>query len=146
MITLIQRVKRAKVTISGKVVGEIDNGLLLYIGFEDGDNLEKIEWSINKIINLRIFSDNEEKMNLALGDVNGGILAISNFTLPADLTESGRRPSFTKSAKPDVAEDLYNKFVEECKKRNIKTEIGKFGAMMTIDSIADGPVNFILKR
>ena len=146
MITLIQRVKHAKVSVEKQIIGEIGQGLLLYIGFEDGDNLEKIQWSINKIVNLRIFSDKEDKMNLSLGDVKGEIMAISNFTLPADLNESGRRPSFTKSAKPEIAENLYNQFIEECKKQNIKTVCGKFGAMMLIESADYGPVNFILKK
>lgn len=146
MLTLIQRVKSAKVTVQNEFLGEIAKGLLLYIGFEDRDDTEKIQWSINKIINLRIFSDAEDKMNLSLIDVKGEIMAISNFTLPADLNESGRRPSFTKSAKPDLAENLYNEFLEECKKQNIKVVSGKFGAMMDIESVADGPVNFVLKR
>ena len=146
MITLIQRVKSAKVTVQNELIGEIGKGLLLYIGFEEGDDLEKIKWSINKIINLRMFSDKEDKMNLSLIDVGGEILVISNFTLPADLNESGRRPSFTKSAKPEIAENLYNQFIEECKKQNIKVASGKFGAMMDIDSVADGPVNFVLKK
>lgn len=146
MITLIQRVKSASVSIENQTVDEINNGLLLYIGFEEGDSLEKIQWSINKIINLRIFSDKEGKMNKSLIDIGGSIMAISNFTLCADLNESGRRPSFSKSAKPEPAEKLYNQFIDECKKQNIKIETGKFGAMMDIDSIADGPVNFILKK
>ena len=146
MITLIQRIKYAKVSVESQVVGEISKGLLLYIGFEENDDLEKIQWSINKIINLRIFSDKENKMNLSLIDVSGELIAIPNFTLPADLNESGRRPSFTKSAKPEIAEDLYNQFIEECKKQNIKTACGKFGAMMEIESVADGPVNFLLKK
>ncbi len=146
MITLIQRVKSGSVTVDGQVIGSINKGLLLYIGFEDGDNLEKIQWSINKIINLRTFSDTEDKMNLSLLDVSGELLVISNFTLPADLNESGRRPSFTKSAKPEIANELYNQFIQECKKQNIKTECGKFGAMMDVSSVCDGPVNFILKK
>lgn len=146
MITLIQRVKCAKVSVENQSIGSIDNGVLLYIGFEDGDNLEKIQWSINKIINLRIFSDNEGKMNLSLLDVKGEIMIISNFTLPADLNDSGRRPSFTKSAKPEIAESLYNQFIEEAKRQNIKVACGKFGTMMLIESVADGPVNFVLKR
>ncbi len=146
MITLIQRVKSTKVTVESQIIGQIGNGLLLYIGFEDGDNLEKIQWSINKIINLRIFADKEDKMNLSLIDVSGELMVISNFTLPADLNESGRRPSFTKSAKPETAENLYNQFIEECKKQNIKTACGKFGAMMDIESVGDGPVNFVLRR
>ena len=151
MITLIQRVKYAKVEMLHgaslrEIIGQIGKGLLLSVGFEDGDNLEKIQWSINKIINLRISADREDKMNLSLIDVKGELMAISNFTLPADLNESGRRPSFTKSAKPEIAENLYNQFLEECKKQNIKTKSGKFGAMMDIESVADGPVNFILER
>lgn len=146
MITLIQRVKYTTVTVENQILGKTSKGLLLYIGFEEGDDLEKIKWSINKIINLRIFSDKEDKMNLSLLDVKGEIMAISNFTLPSDLNDSGRRPSFTRSAKPEIAEDLYNKFIDECKKLNIKIENGQFGAMMDIDSCADGPVNFVLKR
>ena len=146
MLTLIQRVKSAKVTIEGQTISEIGKGLLLYIAFEDGDNPEKIQWTINKIINLRIFSDENEKMNKSLLEVGGETLIISNFTLCADLNESGRRPSFSKSAKPEIAEDLYNKFIEECKKQNIKIASGKFGAMMDVSSVNDGPVNFVLKR
>ncbi len=153
MITLIQRVKSASVTIENETVGEINKGLLLYIAFEEGDSLEKIQWSINKTINLRIFSDNEGKMNLSLIDINVGarhgtplLMVIPNFTLCADLNESGRRPSFSKSAKPEIAENLYNRFIEECKKQNINVACGKFGAMMDIESVADGPVNFILRR
>ena len=150
MITLIQRVRSATVEtycdMSQEIIGKIDKGLLLYIGFEEGDDLEKVQWSINKIINLRIFSDSEDKTNLSLLDVNGELMVISNFTLPADLNESGRRPSFTKSAKPELADNLYNQFIEKCKKQNIQIASGKFGAMMNIKSVADGPVNFILKR
>ena len=151
VIILIQRVKSATVetfheTSQREIIGKIGRGLLLYIGFEDGDDLEKIKWSINKIINLRIFSDSEGKMNKSLLDINGEIMVISNFTLPADLNESGRRPSFTKSAKLEIAENLYNQFIHECKKQNIKTTSGQFGAMMDIESINDGPVNFVLRR
>ena len=146
MITLLQRVNQAKVTIDNQTIGEIGKGLLLYIAFEEGDDIEKIKWSINKIINLRIFSDKEDKMNLSLIDIGGEIMAISNFTLPADLNESGRRPSFSQSAKPELAENLYNQFIEECKKQNLKIATGKFGAMMDIESVADGPVNFILRK
>jgi D-tyrosyl-tRNA(Tyr) deacylase len=146
MISLIQRVKKAKVKINGEPGGNIEAGFLLYIGFEDGDDLNKIQWTINKIFNLRTFTDKDGKMNHSLTDINGALMVISNFTLPADLTESGRRPSFTKSAKPEIAEGLYNQFIEECRKLNIKTVTGKFGAMMEIDSVADGPVNYILKK
>jgi len=146
MLTLIQRIKSAAVSIENQLAGKISKGLLLYIGFEDGDDIEKIQWSINKIINLRIFSDSEGKMNLSLLDIKGEIMAISNFTLVADLNESGRRPSFSKSAKPELAENLYNQFIGECKKQNVKIACGKFGAMMDVESINDGPANFVLKR
>lgn len=146
MIVLIQRVNWAKVKTDNQTVGEIGKGLLLYVGFEEGDNLEKIQWSINKIINLRIFADNEDKMNLSLLDLGGELMIIPNFTLPADLNESGRRPSFVKSAKPEIAENLYNQFIDECKKNNLKVACGKFGVMMDIESSCNGPVNFVLKR
>ncbi len=146
MITLIQRVKNASVSVDDKTISDIGSGLLLYLGLEDGDNLEKINWCINKIINLRIFPDSDGKMNLSLLDIKGSLLVISNFTLPADLTESGRRPSFTRSLKPELAEGLYNQFIEECKKLNINTASGIFGADMKVSSINDGPINFILKR
>lgn len=146
MLILIQRVKSANVKVENQTIGEIGAGLLLYIGFEEGDDLEKIKWSINKIINLRTFPDNEGKMNKSLLEINGELMVISNFTLCADLNESGRRPSFSKSAKPEIAENLYNQFLKECKKQNIKVASGKFGAMMDIESVADGPVNFILKK
>jgi len=146
MITLIQRVNWAKVKIDNQIIGEISKGLLLYIGFEESDNLEKIQWSVNKIINLRIFSDSEDKMNLSLLDTGGELMVIPNFTLAADLNESGRRPSFSKSLKPEAAENLYNQFIDECKKNDLKIACGEFGAMMDIDACANGPVNFILKR
>lgn len=150
MLTLIQRVKSATVETyhdtsqEKETIGEIGKGLLLYIAFEEGDDLEKIQWSINKILNLRIFADSEGKMNKSLLDVDGSLMVISNFTLCADLNESGRRPSFSKSAKPEIAENLYNQFIDECKKQNIKVACGTFGAMMDIESVADGPVNFVL--
>ncbi len=148
MITLIQRVKSAHVKVEKEIIGEIQRGLLVYVGFEDGDNLnlDKIKSAASKITHLRCFQDENDKMNKSLIEVNGEILIISNFTLPCDLTESGRRPSFTKSAKPEIAEKLYVKFIEECKSQNIKTKCGKFGAMMDVSSICDGPVNFILKN
>lgn len=146
MITLIQRISQAKVIIENRVIGEVKKGLLLYVGFEEGDNLEKIQWTVSKIVNLRMFSDNEGKMNKSLLDIQGEVLTIPNFTLPADLNESGRRPSFSKSAKPETAENLYYEFNEELKRQNVTIACGRFGAMMEIESVADGPVNFILKR
>lgn len=146
MITLIQRVKKASVSINRSLTGSIGKGLLLYVGFEEGDDIEKIQWTINKIINLRTFSDSDDKMNLSLKDISGEIMVIPNFTLSADLNESGRRPSFSKAAKPDIAENLYNQLLAEYKKHNVKVASGEFGAMMDIDSVCDGPVNYILRR
>lgn len=145
MITLIQRVKSADVTVDKDIIGKINQGLLLYTGYEENDSEEKNEWTVNKIINLRIFQDENEKMNRSLLDVNSSVLLISNFTLPADLAESGRRPSFTKSAKPEIAEKLYDNLIQHFKSKKIQIETGKFGAMMYINSVADGPVNFILR-
>ena len=146
MIALIQRVKSAKVIIDKNIEGEICSGLLIYVGFENNDNLEKINWAINKIINLRMFSDKEGKMNLSLLEINGEVLTIPNFTLPCDLNDSGRRPSFSNAASPLVAEDLYNKFNNNLKEKNVTLALGRFGAMMDIESVADGPVNFILRH
>lgn len=146
MITLVQRVNHAKVIVEQAIVGQISVGLLLYIGFENGDEIEDITWAVKKIANLRMFPDEEGKMNKSLLEVNGEVLAISNFTLPANLTDSGRRPSFSKSECPEKAVNLYSDFIEEFKRLSVKTEAGIFGAMMQVESAADGPVNFILKR
>ena len=146
MITLIQRVKSAHVEIDNETTGKISTGLLLYLGFEESDDTAKINWVLNKILNLRIFSDENGKMNKSLLEVSGEILLVPNFTLPADLMESGRRPSFTKSLHPGSATKLFNETITSCKNLIPNTKSGVFGADMKVHSICDGPVNFILRR
>jgi D-tyrosyl-tRNA(Tyr) deacylase len=144
MRTVIQRVKEASVEIDGNINGSINHGLLLLLGIEDQDTIEDINWLVNKIIKLRIFSDTEGKMNLSLGDVAGDILLISQFTLFAS-TKKGNRPSYLRSAKPDVAIPLYESFVKVLEQNlSKKVETGIFGADMKIALINDGPVTIII--
>ena len=142
MRVLIQRSKNSKVTINGKVNGSIDKGYVLLVGFTDGDNEKIIEKMIDKIINLRIFEDENEKMNLSIQDVGGQILSISQFTLYANCSE-GRRPSFVSAMKPDEATKLYDYFNQELSKL-IHVETGIFGEDMKVEIYNDGPVTIML--
>lgn len=140
MRVLIQRVKKASVTIEGKIFSEIDQGLLILLGIDAADTKEDIDWLAGKIARLRIFSDENEAMNLSVLDVNGDCLVVSQFTLHAN-TKKGNRPSFINAARPEIAIPLYENFVEQLQKetqREIKT--GSFGAMMEVALINDGPV------
>ncbi len=140
MRVLIQRVKKASVSIEGKIFSEIDQGLLILLGIEAADTKEDIDWLAGKIARLRIFSDENEAMNLSVLDVNGDCLVVSQFTLHAN-TKKGNRPSFINAARPEIAIPLYENFVEQLQKetqREIKT--GSFGAMMEVALINDGPV------
>ena len=144
MRILIQRVKNASVTIDGKVKSSIGNGLLAFVGFCEGDKEEYILPMAQKMAGLRIFKDENERMNLSLADVDGDILAISQFTLYADCSH-GRRPSFVNALKPDIAEKYYNKFVDTLKdicSKDIGT--GIFGADMKVELLNDGPVTVML--
>jgi len=144
MRAVIQRVLSASVIIEKNVYSQINNGLLVLLGISPEDTDNDIEWLTNKIINLRIFNDSNNLMNLSLIDITGEILIVSQFTLHA-YTKKGNRPSYTKAAKPEIAIPLYNKFVEYCQsilKENVKT--GLFGAMMQINLINDGPVTIII--
>ena len=147
MRTLIQRVKEAKVTVDGQVVGAIDGGLLLFLGIHKEDGESKIPWLVEKVINLRIFEDDAGKMNLSLKDVGGKLLIVSQFTLYGNC-EGGRRPSFIETMPPETAEKLYESFiakgVELLGEENIAT--GKFGAEMAVQLINDGPVTFLISR
>ena len=144
MRIVIQRVKYASVTVDGNTVGKIDKGIMALIGFKEGDDESLLKPMAEKMTGLRIFKDEDEKMNLALADVGGEILAISQFTLYADCRK-GKRPSFTDALKPDKAEDLYNKFVEMCNSlTGKKTKTGIFGADMKVELLNDGPVTIIL--
>lgn len=144
MKLLIQRVKKASVTIDDKVYSSIDKGILAFVGIEKGDTCEQVEKLAKKVINLRIFSDENDKMNYSLLDVNGEMLIVSQFTLCGDC-KKGTRPSFDKSAPPMIANELYEKFVALISDYGIKTGTGKFGAMMDVELINDGPVTFMLE-
>ncbi len=143
MKCVIQRVSSSKVTVENKVIGSIGTGLNILLGVKKGDSSEDVKKLVNKIVNLRIFQDENNKMNLSLLDVNGEALIISQFTLIGNI-KKGRRPSFDGSATPDVANALYEEFVKEMADSGIKIQTGKFGAMMDVEIHNDGPVTFIL--
>lgn len=145
MRIVLQRVKKAAVTINQSIVGSINHGYLILLGITHDDNKEDINWLINKIKGLRIFSDDQGKMNLNLSQVAGDILLISQFTLFAS-TKKGNRPSYINSAKPNIAIPLYNQFVDELRLEIApqKLETGTFGADMVVDLINDGPVTIIM--
>lgn len=144
MRIVLQRVKEASVEIDTEIAGSINRGLLIYLGIEDEDHQEDIDWLIKKVTKMRIFSDEEGKMNLNIKDVEGEILIVSQFTLYAS-TKKGNRPSFTNAAKPELAKKFYEDFIETLKSAlvtNIQT--GRFGANMQVASINDGPLTFLL--
>ena len=144
MKSVIQRVSHANVKIDDKIVGQIEKGLLVLVGFESSDNLEDIKWSINKIANMRLFEDENQKMNLSMEDVSGELLLVSQFTLHAS-TKKGNRPSFIKSAPAPKAEKLYNETIAYAKTSlTKKVQTGVFGAMMDISFCNSGPVTIIL--
>jgi D-tyrosyl-tRNA(Tyr) deacylase len=144
MRALLQRVLNASLSIDNKIYSKIDNGLLVLVGIEEADKEEDIQWLAKKIVNMRIFSDQEGKMNLSLIDINGDLLLVSQFTLYAS-TEKGNRPSFIKSARPDLAIPIYYKFIFELEQMlNHKIETGVFGADMKVQLINDGPVTIWL--
>jgi D-tyrosyl-tRNA(Tyr) deacylase len=146
MRAVVQRVSRAKVTIDGIINGEIGIGLMVLLAISEKDNQETIKWMCNKIANLRIFPDEEEKMNLSVQQINGSILLISNFTLYGDV-QRGFRPGFTDSALPIIAEPLYNDFVKYWKENySPKLETGVFGAMMDVEIVNSGPVTIIIDK
>ena len=142
MRVVLQRSKNSKVTIDNKVNGSIDYGYVLLVGFTNGDNEEIIDKMINKIINLRVFEDDNGKMNLSIMDTKGSILSISQFTLYAN-TKEGRRPSFTDAMKPDEASKLYDLFNEKLSE-HLLVETGIFGADMKVEIYNDGPVTIML--
>lgn len=144
MKVLIQRVKKASVTIDGNVHSAIDNGILALVGIEKGDGIEQVEKLAKKIVNLRIFPDEQDKMNLSLVDTEGEMLIVSQFTLCGDC-KKGTRPSFDRSAPPETANQLYERFIQEVQNHGIKTGTGVFGAMMDVELVNDGPVTFMLE-
>ena len=144
MRILIQRVKQASVSIEGAVHGEIGHGMLILLGIETDDSQEDVNWLVQKIVGLRIFADEEGKMNLSSGDANGEFLVISQFTLHAS-TKKGNRPSYIKAARPETAIPLYEYFIQRLKEQsNAKIATGVFGADMQVALINDGPVTILM--
>ena len=145
MKVILQRSKEASVSVDKKIVGRIDNGLVLLVGFNENDTSHEIDYMVDKIINLRIFDDENGIMNKSLLDINRSILSISQFTLYAD-TKKGRRPSYKSAMSPNKATILYDEFNQKLKNRNIKIATGIFGASMEVSLVNDGPVTIILER
>jgi len=142
---LIQRVKNANVKVEGSIVGKINNGLLVLVGVNGTDNKEKVDYLVNKLVNLRIFTDENYKMNKSLKDINGELLIVSQFTLYANCN-AGNRPSFSEAANPEQAEELYNYTINKCKEYIEIVEEGKFGAKMQVELVNDGPVTIMLEK
>ena len=143
MKIVIQRVSCASVRVEGVIVGQIQQGLMLLVGMEEGDDKSDAEWLAKKILDLRIFSDSEGKMNLSVKDVSGDVLCISQFTLIAEY-KKGNRPSFIKAAKPEKAIDLFEYFKELIKNSGLKVESGIFGADMKVELLNNGPVTIVM--
>ena len=144
MRAVVQRVKQSSVNVDGGVVGEIGKGLLVLLGVANGDTTEDADFMVNKIIHLRIFEDENAKMNRSLLDVGGEMLVVSQFTLLGDCRK-GRRPSFINAAGPELATELYEYFVKETREQGITVQTGQFRAMMEVALINDGPVTLILE-
>jgi D-tyrosyl-tRNA(Tyr) deacylase len=145
MRVVLQRVSRARVTVDGRVTGEIGRGLLLLAGFTDGDTHDTLAWMADKVVELRIFPDDEGKMNRSVREAGGGLLVVSQFTLYGDARK-GRRPSFVDAARPEVAIPLYERFVALLRATGLPVGTGEFGAMMDVELLNEGPVTLILER
>ena len=143
MRLVIQKVSSSNVKINNEVVGNIDKGFMVLVGVTDSDNKMIVDKMVDKLINLRIFEDENDKLNLSLLDVKGSILSISQFTLYANC-KKGRRPSFIEAAKPDISKPLYEYFNQQLKEKGVMVETGVFGAMMEVSLVNDGPVTIIL--
>lgn len=146
MKLVIQRVSNAKVDVNGETVGKINQGLLVLCGITHKDTEKEADYLARKLTNLRIFEDENEKMNLSVKDIKGELLIISQFTLYGDTVSSGNRPSFTDAAKPDMANQLYEYFLEKCRQENVPVEHGIFGADMQVSLLNDGPVTIIMEK
>ena len=143
MIAVLQRTSNASVSVKDKIIGQIQDGVVVLLGVKRGDSYKESEYLAQKVSKLRIFNDKKDKMNLSLVDISGSVLVISQFTLCAD-TRKGRRPSFVNSAKSEFAEEIYNKFIEKIKEENLLIQTGIFGAKMQVNIINEGPVTLIL--
>ena len=145
MRLLVQRVSKASVKVDNKIIGKIDKGFLVFLGITHEDNEKTADYLVKKLLNLRVFKDENEKMNLSVKDIKGELLIISQFTLYAN-TKEGNRPSFIDAAKPDYANNLYEYFIKKCKAEEINVQTGKFGADMKVELINDGPVTIMLEK
>ncbi len=145
MKIVLQRVSRASVTVKGQVIASISKGLLILFGAEKNDDEDKVQFLAEKTINLRIFADENGKMNLSCLDIGGEVLVVSQFTLAGDCTK-GRRPGFDNAAAPEVAESLYQRFIQQVLKSGLRVSSGEFGADMQVELVNDGPVTFTLER
>ena len=145
MRLLVQRVNKASVEVNSKCVGKINNGLLVFIGVSNLDTKKEADYLVKKLLNLRIFRDEQDKMNLSVKDIAGELLIVSQFTLYAD-TSHGNRPSFVNSGRPELANELYQYFIEQCRNNNINVQTGIFGAKMSVNLINDGPVTILLEK
>ena len=145
MRVVLQRVNHAAVRIDGETVGQIQKGYLLLVGLAPEDTDEQLDWMVHKIVNLRVFEDENGKLNRALADVNGEILSISQFTLYADV-KHGNRPGFSKAAKPEIAAPLYDRFNEKLRQAGVHVETGRVGADMKVELENDGPVTILYEK
>lgn len=143
MRAVVQRVNNASVTVDGERLSQISQGLLVLLGVGEDDDEKDVEYMVNKVVGLRIFQDANDKMNLSVTDIEGELLVVSQFTLYGDVRK-GKRPSFSSAAKPDLGEDLYEKFVQKTRELGIKTETGSFGADMDVELLNQGPVTILL--
>jgi D-tyrosyl-tRNA(Tyr) deacylase len=142
---VLQRVSRASVTIDGRVAGAIGRGYCLLVGFSLSDTADQVTWMADKVAGLRVFADANDKMNLSLGEVEGALLVVSQFTLYGDASK-GRRPSFVDAARPEIAIPLYERFLAELRDRGLEVKTGEFGARMQVELVNDGPVTLVLER
>lgn len=145
MKLVVQRVKKAEVKVDGNIIGKIDKGFLVLIGIKIGDTKEQADYLVKKLCNLRVFSDENDKMNLSIKDVKGKLLIVSQFTLYGDCSQ-GNRPSFIEAARPEEANPLYEYFCNQCELNNIEVQKGIFGADMKVELINDGPVTIIIEK
>lgn len=145
MKLVVQRVKKAEVKVDGNIVGKIDKGFLVLIGIKVGDTKEQADYLVKKLCNLRVFSDENDKMNLSIKDIKGKLLIVSQFTLYGDCSQ-GNRPSFIEAARPEEANPLYEYFCNQCELNDIEVQKGIFGADMKVELINDGPVTIIIEK
>jgi D-tyrosyl-tRNA(Tyr) deacylase len=144
MRAVVQRVRRASVTVGSEVTGRIEQGLLVLLGIHQNDTRERIPWLAEKLTGLRIFEDSDGKMNLSLQEVKGAMLVVSQFTLYGDCSK-GRRPSFIEAARPEIAEPMYEEFVQALRALGVPVQTGRFGADMQVELINDGPVTLMVE-